>query len=356
MKKAKFWITKEQKVQCQLCHHYCLINEGKTGICAVRKNMGGQLFSLVYGKVIAVNIDPIEKKPLFHFLPGSLSYSIATVGCNFRCSHCQNGDISQLAEKEFGHDFIPGRETTPTEIIAEAKTNNCQSIAYTYTEPTIFSEFSLDCMKLAQKAGLKNVWVSNGYTSKEAWSELLPYLDAINVDLKFFTDENYLKICGAKLQPVLNNLKFLYQNKIHLEITTLIIPGLNDSDQELIQIAEFIKNELSPDVPWHVSRFFPQYKLVDKNPTEEDLIYKAISIGKEVGLNYVYGGNVTAEGLENTVCPSCKTLIVKRENYKISRFDKNNQCPNCCQEVPLVNNWNIDKRIKKHYTEFSTLS
>lgn len=335
MKQALFWQKELNNIQCQLCNHYCLINEEKTGICAVRKNIKGTLYSLVYGKVIAANIDPIEKKPLFHYLPGSLSYSIATVGCNFRCAHCQNADISQLAEKTFSTDFIPGQDLEPQEIINQAKLSGCQSIAYTYTEPTIFAEFALDCMKLAKKAGLKNVWVSNGYTAKEAWPEILPYLNAINIDLKFFTDENYLKICGAKLDPVLDNLKFLYKNKIHLEITTLIIPGLNDNDPELINIAKFIKNELSADIPWHVSRFFPQYKLIDQNPTEEDLIYKAISLGKEVGLNYVYGGNVSSEGLENTYCPQCHELIIKRQAYNIERFDNNSLCPKCKRIIDM---------------------
>jgi len=336
MKLAQFWTTKRGKIQCQLCNRYCLISEGKTGICAVRKNIEGKLYSSVYGKVIVANIDPIEKKPLFHFLPGSLSYSIATVGCNFRCQHCQNADISQLAEKTFGTDFIPGQDTKPEEIIDQAKASGCQSIAYTYTEPTIFAEYALDCMKLAKKAGLKNVWVSNGYTAKEAWPKLLPYLDAINVDLKFFTNEAYLKICGAKLQPVLDNLKLLHQKKIHLEITTLIIPGLNDTDHELMQIAQFIKNELSPDVPWHVSRFFPQYKLQGLNPTEEDLIYKAVSIGKEVGLNYVYGGNVMDETLENTYCPQCGELVIERRSYRIKRFDHEGHCNKCKEKIKLV--------------------
>lgn len=338
MKLAKFWTNQDNFLRCQLCNHYCLIKPGKTGICAVRKNIEGQLYSLVYGKVITANIDPIEKKPLFHFLPGSLSYSIATVGCNFRCAHCQNGDISQLAEKEFGSDFIPGRDTKPEEIINEAKASGCQSIAYTYTEPTIFAEFALDCMKLAKKAGLKNVWVSNGYTAKEAWPEILPYLDAINVDLKFFTNENYLKICGAKLQPVLDNLILLKNKKIHLEVTTLIIPGLNDSDQELLNISKFIKDELGSDTPWHVSRFFPQYKLADLNPTEEDVIFKAISIGKEVGLNYVYGGNVEHEGLEDTHCPLCQAMIIKRNGYEIQRFDRSGTCPQCQEKIPIILN------------------
>lgn len=335
MENAKFWLKKQDKIQCQLCNHYCLISVGKTGICAVRKNIEGKLYSLVYGKLIAANIDSIEKKPLFHFMPGSLSYSIATVGCNFRCSHCQNADISQYAAKKFEADFVPGKETKPEEIIEQAKQSGCQSIAYTYTEPTIYAEFALDCMKLAKPAGLKNVWVSNGYTAKEAWSKILPYLDAINIDLKFFTNDTYLKICGAKLQPVLDNLQLLEKKKVWLEITTLIIPGLNDSDEELRQIAEFIK-KLGPDTPWHVSRFFPQYKLQDTNPTEEDLIYKAVSIGKEAGLNYVYGGNVTDNILENTYCPNCGELIIERIGYQIKRFDDNGKCPKCNEGIKLI--------------------
>ncbi len=337
MNLAQFWTINQDKIQCQLCNHYCLISEGQTGICAVRKNIEGKLYSLVYGKVIAANIDPIEKKPLFHFLPGSLSYSVATVGCNFRCAHCQNADISQLAEQTFGTDFIPGRDSTPEEIVIQAQASGCHSLAYTYTEPTIFAEFALDCMKLAKVVGLKNIWVSNGYTAKEAWPQILPYLDAINVDLKFFINETYLKICGAKLQPVLDNLKLLYQNKIHLEITTLIIPGLNNSDEELMNIAKFISRELSPDVPWHVSRFFPQYKLQDLNPTAEDLIYKAMSVGKEAGLKYVYGGNVTSQGLENTYCPQCGELIIVRQGYKIKRFDNKGKCPGCRIKIEFIN-------------------
>jgi len=336
MKLAQFWTTKDSKVQCQLCNHYCLIAEEKTGICAVRKNIKGHLYSLVYGKVIAANIDPIEKKPLFHFQPGSLSYSIATVGCNFRCAHCQNADISQYAEKKFEADFVPGKQTKPEEIIDQAKAAGCQSIAYTYTEPTIYAEYALDCMKLSKKAGLKNVWVSNGYTAMQAWPKILPYLDAINVDLKFFNNETYLKICNAKLQPVLDNLKMLKEKKIWLEITTLIIPGLNDSDQELLGIAEFIKKNLGSDIPWHVSRFFPQYKMQNENPTEEDLIFKAVAIGKEAGLNYVYGGNVIDETLENTLCPKCGNLIIERTGYQIKHFDDMGKCRKCSEKIKII--------------------
>ncbi|MBN1325933.1 AmmeMemoRadiSam system radical SAM enzyme [Candidatus Falkowbacteria bacterium] len=338
MKLAQFWTKKDNKIQCQLCNHYCLISEGKVGVCAVRKNINGELHSLVYGKLISENDnDPIEKKPLFHFLPGSLTYSIATVGCNLRCMHCQNADISQYPiEEQFKENVVPGHNTTPEQVIERAKASGCQSIAYTYTEPTIFAEFAIDCMKLARKAGLRNVWVSNGYTSKEAWPKILPYLDAINVDLKFFKNETYLKVCGCKLQPVLDNLKVLKKKKIWLEITTLVIPGFNDSDDELLQIAMFIKNELGKCVPWHLSRFYPQYKLQDTDPTEEERIYTAVQLGKEAGLKYVYGGNVLGEKLENTYCPNCNELVIERKGYDIKRFDRDGKCPKCSEKIDLV--------------------
>ncbi len=338
MKLAQFFGKKQNKIQCQLCNHYCLIPKNNTGICAVRKNIEDQLYSLVYGKVIAENIDPIEKKPLFHFLPGSLSYSIATVGCNFKCLHCQNADISQfpIEEQLKKENFVPGKKITPEEIVRKAIKAKCKSIAYTYTEPTIYAEFALDCMKMAKKAGLKNIWVSNGYTAKEAWPQILPYLDAINVDLKFFNNETYLKICGAKLQPILDNLKLLKKKKIWLEITTLIIPTLNDSDEELMAIAKFIKNELGAETPWHVSRFFPQYKLKDKNPTNEEVIHKAYALGKDAGLKYVYAGNVVSDIHENTYCPKCGQVIIRRTGYDIKRFDKNGNCPKCKEKIANI--------------------
>lgn len=337
MKIAKFWTKKNTKDQCQLCNHYCLITNNKAGICGVRKNIKGQLYALDYGKVIAENIDPIEKKPIFHFLPGSLSYSIATVGCNFSCMHCQNADISQYPiDEQLKGDVVPGKEVSPKEIIRRAKRAKCSSIAYTYTEPTIYAEFALDCMKLAKKAGLKNVWVSNGYTAKEAWLKILPYLDAINIDLKFFKNETYLKICGAKLKPVLDNLKLLKQKKIWLEVTTLIIPDLNDSEEELTQIAQFIAKDLGTETPWHVSRFFPQYKLQSQDPTEEQLIYKAYQIGKEAGLKYVYGGNIVSDIHENTYCPACNELVIRRTGYDTDQFDKKGQCPKCKEKIDLI--------------------
>jgi pyruvate formate lyase activating enzyme len=282
---------KDKWVRCGLCNHQCLIDKTRRGICGVRENGHGKLYTLVYGKAIAENIDPIEKKPFYHFLPGTFSLSIATVGCNFQCLHCQNADISQVS-KERADVEILGKDLPPEKVVKHALDNNCPSISYTYTEPTIFLEYALDCMKLARSKGLKNNWVSNGYMTKEALDLIAPYLDAINVDLKAFTEKFYQEVCKAKLAPVLENLKKIKKKKIWLEVTTLIIPKKNDSEKELKQIAEFIKNELGEDTPWHVSRFFPYYKLDSIPPTSVEKVRQAVEIGKKAGLKYVYAGNV----------------------------------------------------------------
>ena len=292
----------DKKVKCGLCNHRCVINEGKRGICGVRENKDGKLYSLVYAKVIAEHIDPIEKKPLYHFLPGTFSLSIATAGCNFRCLHCQNAEISQIIPTSIqgieGRGLstplwgVGGKNLPPQKIVQDALDNKCPSISYTYTEPTVFLEYALDCMKLAKKKGLKNVWVSNGYMTKEALDLISPYLNATNIDLKAFTEKFYQEVCGAKLKPVLDNLIDIKKRGIHLEITTLIIPTKNDSEEELKQIAEFIKKKVGADTPWHVSRFFPYYKMNDVPPTPVEKVYQAVEIGKRIGLKHVYAGNV----------------------------------------------------------------
>jgi len=279
-----------QNIQCEVCNHQCLILPGRRGICGVRENQDGKLYALNYGKVIAAHIDPIEKKPLYHFLPGTFSYSIATVGCNFKCLHCQNADISQYT-KEWGGEII-GDELLPEQVVKNAIKYNCPSISYTYTEPTIFLEYALDTMKLANQKGLKNVWVTNGYMSDKTLKLIKPYLDAANVDLKSFSDEFYKRVCGARLQPVLDNLIKIKKAGIHLEVTTLIIPGENDSEKELKQIAGFVVEKLGADTPWHVSRFFPAYKMNNLPPTPVEKIYQAVEIGKKTGIKYVYAGNV----------------------------------------------------------------
>lgn len=277
------------KVQCNVCNHKCIILKKGRGICRVRENQNGKLYSLVYGKIIAEHIDPIEKKPLHNFLQGTFSLSIATIGCNFKCLHCQNADISQQTPTS---QSLGGKTFTPEQIVQDALDNNCPSISYTYTEPTIFVEFALDCMKLAHEKGLKNVWVSNGYMTKECLNLISPYLDAINIDLKAFTEKFYQEICGARLKPVLENLIDVKKRGIHLEIATLIIPDKNDSEKELKQMAEFIRKELGDNVPWHVSRFFPHNKMIDVLATSIEKIYQAVEIGKSAGLKYVYPGNI----------------------------------------------------------------
>jgi pyruvate formate lyase activating enzyme len=295
MKEALFYTKLDgQRIKCDLCNQSCRIDPGKRGLCGVRENRKGALYSLNYGRVIAANVDPIEKKPLYRFLPGTKTFSIASVGCNFRCSHCQNADISQASKEGrfFERQEIPGEDMTPEQIVQQARALGCPSISYTYTEPTIFFEYALDCMKLANREGLKNIWVSNGYTSTPALEMAKPYLDAVNIDLKFFRNETYIKICGAMLQPVLDNLIWYKKNDIWLEVTTLIIPTLNDSKEDLEGIAGFIKTELGADTPWHVSAFYPTYKLTDKPPTPPETVLLAQKLGKKASLKYVYTGNV----------------------------------------------------------------
>jgi len=288
MKEAYLYQKKENgKVRCNLCNHRCHIKEGKTGKCFVRKNIGGVLYSLVYRKLISENVDPIEKKPLFHFLPGTRSLSIATVGCNFRCFFCQNWHISQLPSD---HGEIEGKDVPPGKIVEDAVSAGCQSIAYTYTEPTIFFEYAYDTAKIAHKRGLKNIFVTNGFMTEECLEMIKPYLDAANIDLKSFSDRTYRNKMGGRLKPVLSNIKFMKDLGIWIEVTTLVIPGINDSDKELKNIADFLA-DLDSGIPWHISAYYPTYKS-DIPPTKKEKIEKAIVIGKEAGLKYVYGGNI----------------------------------------------------------------
>jgi len=299
-------------IQCRLCNHHCLIKDDHCGICQVRKNQGGRLFSLNYGRLVSQHIDPIEKKPLFHFLPSSLSYSIATVGCNFRCLHCQNYDISQYPR--IHSDVFPGRFTTPSEVVSETLRTNCQSISYTYVEPTIFFEFALETARLAHEVGIKNVFVSNGYTSPEATKMLAPFLDANNIDLKAFTEKFYHEVCGAKLAPVLNTIKLMHDLGVWIEITTLIIPGWNDSENELRDIANFIA-AIDRNIPWHVTRFFPTYKMLNRMPTPVTTLKLAREIGLAAGLHFVYTGNIPGDDGDNTFCPNCQALLIERTGF-----------------------------------------
>ena len=327
MREAMFYErTAGLQVHCNLCRFNCLINDGGRGVCNVRENRGGTLYSLVYGKLCAEHVDPIEKKPLFHVMPGSKTYSIATPGCNFHCRHCQNYSISQVERNR----LIEGREQTPHEVVQRALQNDCSSISYTYTEPTIFFEFACDTARLAHEAGLKNIFVTNGYISREALTTISPFLDAANIDLKGFSEEFYSKMVQARLSEVLDSIIEYHNLGIWIELTTLIIPGLNDSESELRGIAEFIAANLGIETPWHVSQFYPTYKLTDRPRTPLTTLRQARDIGLAAGLRYVYEGNVPGEGGENTWCPSCKALLIKRYGYVIeSDRLQNGTCPDC---------------------------
>jgi pyruvate formate lyase activating enzyme len=325
----------DKKVQCRTCAHYCVLVPGERGKCGVKENINGKFYALNYGKAIAINIDPIEKKPFYHFLPGSQSLSIATVGCNFTCLFCQNWEISQAFKKA---KEIPGEHVPPERIVEMAIDNKVSSISYTYTEPTIFLEYALDTMKLAKKAGLKNNFVSNGFMSEESAKSVIPYLDAINIDIKGFTEDFYQKICGGRLKPVLDTAKLMKKSGVWVEITTLVIPTLNDDEKTFEGIAKWIFENLGPETPWHISQFCGaiSWKLQHILDTPVETLEKAIEIGKKVGLKYIYIGNIPGHKAENTYCPKCGKLVISRVNYFVHRYDKNGKCPKCGTSLDLI--------------------
>jgi pyruvate formate lyase activating enzyme len=322
------------RVRCRICSHECAIGVGQRGLCAVRENVDGRLVSLVYGRVIARDVDPIEKKPLFHVYPGTRAFSIATVGCNLSCAYCQNHFISQYPKEHGGR--IVGDPAIPRELVDAAVAAGCRSIAYTYSEPTIALEFVLDVMGVAKEAGLANLWVSNGYFTHETAERIAPLLDAINIDLKSISDETYRKLCGATVRPVLDNIERLQRAGIWVEVTTLVIPGINDAPDELRWIAEAIHG-VSPDIPWHVSRFFPAYRLVDRPPTPISSLETAYRIGRGIGLRHVYIGNVPGEG-EVTRCAECGERLIVRSGYLVRENRlRDGRCPRC--DAPLAGVW-----------------
>ena len=311
--------------ECFLCSHRCKIADSKYGFCGVRQNLDGRLYTQVYAEAIANHVDPIEKKPLYHFFPGSTAYSIAAAGCNFRCLFCQNWRISQRSKRP-GEDSV-GHELKPEEVVKQAKRCGCKSIAYTYTEPTIFFEYAYDTARIARSEGLCNSFVTNGYMTREALDTIKPYLDAANVDLKSFKEKTYRDICQAHLEPVLDSIRYMKKLGIWVEVTTLVVPGLNDSDEELEKIAGFIA-ETGKEIPWHISRFHPDYKYTDSEPTPINLLKKAKEIGRKAGLRYLYLGNVLEDS--STYCYSCQDLVIKRDylNTLSLRLD-DNKCPKC---------------------------
>jgi pyruvate formate lyase activating enzyme len=323
----------DQRVHCNLCAHRCTIKPDRRGICGVRENREGILYSLVYGTLIAENIDPIEKKPFFHVYPASSSYSIATVGCNLNCEFCQNHEISQMPRSTL---MITGRDILPAEIVSQAKKSGSKTIAYTYTEPTIYFELAYDTAKIAHEHGLKNVFVTNGFMTTETIDTIAPYLTAANVDLKSFRDEFYKKRCGARLKPVLESLKKMKERGIWVEITTLLIPDLNDSDEELKDIAQFIAG-LGKETPWHISRFHPQFKMMNVPVTPVSSLHRAVEIGKQKGLKYVYSGNVPGDEGEDTHCFQCGNILIKRYSFKVVKINLvGNKCNKCGTELEGV--------------------
>ncbi len=321
------------KVRCFLCSHRCLIAEGNRGVCCVRENKEGILYSLVYEKLISANVDPIEKKPFFHFLPGSKAFSVAAPGCNFRCLHCQNHEISQLPRDR---EIIMGEKVSAEEIASLALKNSCASISYTYTEPTIFFEYAYDTAQIACKKGLKNNFVTNGYMTAETLDMVAPYLDGANVDLKSFSDAFYKKVCGARLKPVLESIHKMHAEGIWVEVTTLIIPTLNDAEDELREIARFLLS-VSPTIPWHVSAFYPTYRMMDKPRTSPEIIRRAREIGLEEGLRYVYTGNIPGEEGENTTCYHCQKALIRRWGYQITENSiTEGKCPYCGTSIEGV--------------------
>jgi pyruvate formate lyase activating enzyme len=322
----------DQKVRCSLCSHRCVISEGRRGICNVRENRSGVLNTLVYGRLIARHIDPIEKKPLFHLLPGSLSYSIATVGCNFRCRFCQNADIAQLPTDRGG--AILGDSVTPEEVVKAAERADCSSIAYTYTEPTVYFEFALATARLAHARGLRNVFVTNGYMTGESLDMIAPVLDAANIDLKAFNPKFYKEVCGAKMKHVQASLLNMKSKGILVEVTTLIIPGMNDDPDELKALARFLAQESGRDTPWHISRFHPTYRLTDRPPTPVKTLQLAREIGLAAGLKYVYTGNVPGDSGENTFCPACGEILITRWGFQVQKMRlAAGRCANCGEKI-----------------------
>lgn len=323
----------DENVRCNACSHRCVISSGKKGLCGIRKNIEGALHLLTYGHAISDAVDPVEKKPLYHFLPLTNVYSVATIGCNFSCDFCQNADIAQHSKES---NEIIGFPLSPEQIVTNALNHKCKSIAFTYTEPSVFFEYAYDTMQLSKKHKIKNVFVSNGFFTNELLSRCYGLLDGINIDLKSFNNDFYKNLCGARLEPVLKNIERVAKSNIWLEITTLLIPGHNDSEEEITQIAEFIAG-VDSLIPWHISRFFPSHHMTDVEATPLNTLQKAYRIGKEAGLKFVYVGNAPQIGLENTFCHQCGTLLIKRDNYFVTFINiRNGKCLNCGTILPGI--------------------
>lgn len=331
MEKKLYKKINNNKSICLLCSHFCVLKKNEKGKCGVRQNISGEIISLIKNKIAVKALDPIEKKPLFHVLPGSFSYSIGSPGCNFTCKFCQNATLAQLPAVL---DEIDAYEIIPEDLVKEAIANKAKSISYTYSEPTVFFELMKDTALIAKDKGILNLMVSNGFISKQGFDEIKEFIDAANIDLKSFSNNFYEKICGGKLKPVLETLKRMKKENIFIEITTLLISGINDSKEEIENIAKFIKNELGQDTPWHISAFHPCFKMTDIKPTPAGTIHKAIETGQKQGLNYIYPGNIFGDDFESTICPQCKNKVVERKGfYVIGNHIKNGKCGECGHKI-----------------------
>ena len=343
MKEALFYKQDKNAVKCRLCARGCTIPEGQVGFCRVRKNIKGKLYSLVYGKLVSVAVDPIEKKPLYMFAPGSHTLSISTVGCNFRCEFCCNSGISQRWEKVVGDEF------TPEQVVALAKENEVQGISYTYTEPTIFYEFAYDVAKVASAKGLYNMFVTNGYTSPDAIAEISKYLDAATVDIKGSANpEFYRKFSQIpKVEPIFDSLLAYKKNNVYTEITDLIVPEVGDNNDDLKKLCKWVVDNLGSKTPFHLLQFFPTFKLLNLPRTPTETMEKAYKTAKDEGLEYVYLGNVHGHKYENTYCPKCGELLIERTIMGVSKFNlKNNEnCPKCNEKIPVFGKKWIPKSI-----------
>ncbi|MDP3066658.1 MAG: AmmeMemoRadiSam system radical SAM enzyme [Methanobacteriaceae archaeon] len=331
-KEAMLYKKLESALNCHVCNRHCIISNGKKGFCEMRENQEGTLYTLNYGAASSMAVDPIEKKPLFHFYPGSRVFSLGTLGCNFRCRYCQNWSISQAELED-----IPTRELPPKEAMSLTKEYECSSIAWTYNEPTMWFEYTYDSAVLAQKEGIKTIYVTNGYMTEEVLELITPYLDAANIDLKGISERFYKELCDARLQPVLDNIKSMYENGIHIEITNLVIPGYNDSEEDLKALVKFLAEELGVEVPLHFSRFHPDYQLSNVRPTPVKSLERARDIAREAGMLYVYLGNVPGHDGENTRCYECNELLIARNGFQVIEDGlKKDKCPQCGAPIDVI--------------------
>lgn len=317
------------KVQCELCPKECVIENGQSGECRVRINIDGTLRTVVYGFPCSVNIDPIEKKPFFHFLPGSTTFSLATVGCNLHCLNCQNWEISQANPEDTEASFCP-----PQRLVELTRNANCPSLSYTYTDPVVYYEYTYDTAKLANQAGIRNTLITAGYINPEPWKRLLKYIDAARIDLKFISEDLYRQICSATLKPVLDTLVLTKAGGVHLEVINLVIPTLNDKPEQIRQLVQWIKANLGGDTPLHFSQFYPQYKMRHLPPTSAETLDVAREVALSEGLNYVYIGNILSDKGQNTYCLGCKQLLIERSGFTVLKNQlKDGCCPSCNKQI-----------------------